>query len=146
MNLISVKATVRPAADSITKSGSIPPTQQQVMFLYSCSALRSRKSFMWYRGNVCMQGVSGELLTLHASLRNWKRLSLEKHITIHRGITIIVTNNSVALVSERPPLVGEVSAKFLRIEGFRVVSAADPHGRNLSFLFRSRYCLFLVAP
>jgi hypothetical protein len=40
--------------------------------------------------------------------------------------------NSVALVrektilTERPPLVGEVSANFLRIEGCRVVSAADP--------------------
>jgi hypothetical protein len=31
--------------------------------------------------------------------------------------------------TERPPLVSEVSANFLRIEGCRVVSATDPHGR-----------------
>jgi hypothetical protein len=41
-------------------------------------------------------------------------------------------NNSVALERERPipteqpPLVGEVSANFLPIEGCRVVSAVDP--------------------
>jgi hypothetical protein len=40
--------------------------------------------------------------------------------------------NSVALVrkrtipTERPPLVGGVNANFLRIEGCRMVSAADP--------------------
>jgi hypothetical protein len=60
--------------------------------------------------------------------------------------------NSVALVRERtiptvrPPLVGEVSAKCLRIEGCRMVSAADPYGCNLDFLDRSRYFFFQVAP
>jgi hypothetical protein len=40
--------------------------------------------------------------------------------------------NSVALVrertilTERPPLVGEVSANFLRLEGCRMISAVDP--------------------
>ena len=47
--------------------------------------------------------------------------------------------NSVALVrertipTERPPLVGEVSANFLRIEGCHVVSATSPHGRQSLF-------------
>jgi hypothetical protein len=56
--------------------------------------------------------------------------------------------NSVALVqeraipTERPPLVGEVSANCLRIEGCRMVSATDPHGRILGFLDRSRYFFF----
>jgi hypothetical protein len=60
--------------------------------------------------------------------------------------------NSVTLVrertipTERSPLVGEVSAKLLRIEGCRVVSAADLYGHNLGFLDRSHYCLFQVAP
>jgi hypothetical protein len=51
----------------------------------------------------------------------------------------------VALIRERtipteqPPLVDEVSANFLRIEGCRVVSTADPYGRNLGFLDRSSY-------
>jgi hypothetical protein len=35
-----------------------------------------------------------------------------------------------------PPIVIEVSANFLRIEGCRVVSAADPYGRNPDFLDR----------
>jgi hypothetical protein len=52
-------------------------------------------------------------------------------------------NNSVALVreqtipTERPPLVGEVSAKFCGLEGCRVVSAADSYGRNIGFLDQS---------
>jgi hypothetical protein len=52
---------------------------------------------------------------------------------------IIIIINSVALVrertipTERPLPVGEVSAKFLRIEGCHVVSATAPHGRNSVF-------------
>jgi hypothetical protein len=59
--------------------------------------------------------------------------------------------NSVALVheratpTERPPLVGEVSANFAD-RGCRVVSVTDPYGRILGFLDRSRYYFFLVAP
>jgi hypothetical protein len=48
--------------------------------------------------------------------------------------------------TKRPLLVGEVSAKFLRIEGCRVVSVTDPHGSILGFLDRSRYDFFQVAP
>jgi hypothetical protein len=57
-----------------------------------------------------------------------------------------------ALISERTipteqqPLVGEVSANLLRIDGCRVVRAADPYGRNLGFLDRSSYFVFQVAP
>jgi hypothetical protein len=59
--------------------------------------------------------------------------------------------NSVALVrkrtipTERPPLVGEVSANFAD-RGCRIVSATDPHGRIIGFLDRSRYYFFQVAP
>jgi hypothetical protein len=41
--------------------------------------------------------------------------------------------------TERPPLVSEVSANFLRIEGCHVVSVTNPYGRILGFLDRSRY-------
>jgi hypothetical protein len=41
--------------------------------------------------------------------------------------------------TERPPLVGEVIANFLRIEGCHVVSVMDPYGRILGFLDRSLY-------
>jgi hypothetical protein len=37
---------------------------------------------------------------------------------------------------DRQPLVGEVSANYCR-EGYRVVSAADPQGRNLGFQNRT---------
>jgi hypothetical protein len=40
--------------------------------------------------------------------------------------------------TERPPLVGEVSAN--------VVSVTDPYGRILGFLDRSRYFFFQVTP
>jgi hypothetical protein len=42
----------------------------------------------------------------------------------------------VVLAHERPPFVGEISANLFRIEGCRVVSAADPYGRNLDILDR----------
>jgi hypothetical protein len=59
--------------------------------------------------------------------------------------------NSVALVrertipTERPPLVGEVSATFAD-RGCRVVSATNSYGRILDFLDRNRYSFFQVAP
>ena len=71
------------------------------------------------------------------------------HTTAEHRPSSITKLNSVALVrertipTERPPPVGEVSAKFLRIEGCHVVSATGPHGRfNLCFLDRSRCFLF----
>jgi hypothetical protein len=41
--------------------------------------------------------------------------------------------------TERPPLVGEVIANFLQVEGSHVVSVTDSYGRILVFLDRSRY-------
>jgi hypothetical protein len=46
---------------------------------------------------------------------------------------------------QRPPLVGEVSAKFAD-RGCHVVSVTGPYGRILDSLDRSRYFLFQVAP
>jgi hypothetical protein len=63
---------------------------------------------------------------------------------------MISNNNSVALVSERsvptkrPPLAREVSDSFLRIEVCCVIMAVDTYERNLGFLDRSCYILFLV--
>jgi hypothetical protein len=41
--------------------------------------------------------------------------------------------------SERPPLLNEFSANFLRIEGCHVVSVRNPYGCVLGILDRSRY-------
>jgi hypothetical protein len=41
--------------------------------------------------------------------------------------------------TERPPLVGEVSANFFEDRGCHVVGVTDPYGRILGFLDRSRY-------
>jgi hypothetical protein len=38
--------------------------------------------------------------------------------------------------TERPPLVGEVSAKFFADRGYHVVSVTDLYGRILGFLHR----------
>jgi hypothetical protein len=46
--------------------------------------------------------------------------------------------------TERPPLVGEISANFVD-RGCHVVSATDPYSRILGFLDRSRYSSFQVA-
>jgi hypothetical protein len=60
--------------------------------------------------------------------------------------------NSVALVrkrtipTERPPLVGEVSANFLRVEGVAWSVQRIPTAVNLGFLDRSRYFFIQVAP
>jgi hypothetical protein len=60
--------------------------------------------------------------------------------------------NSVVLVreriilTERPSLVGEVSANFLRIEGVAWSAQQIPTVVNLGFLDRSRYYFFQVAP
>jgi hypothetical protein len=55
-------------------------------------------------------------------------------------LKVTIKNNiSVALVRERiiltkqPPLVGEVSANFYRLEGCRVVIAVDSYGCNYGF-------------
>jgi hypothetical protein len=42
------------------------------------------------------------------------------------------------ILTERPPLVGEVIAKFAD-KGCHMVSMTDPYGRILGFLDRSRY-------
>jgi hypothetical protein len=41
----------------------------------------------------------------------------------------VVLDRKRTLQTERPPLVGEVSAKFKRDRGCRVVSGTNPHGR-----------------
>jgi hypothetical protein len=58
-------------------------------------------------------------------------ISVKGYVT-RRDTDEQTANNSVALVrewtipTERLPLVGEISANFLRMEGCRVVSSADP--------------------
>jgi hypothetical protein len=47
-----------------------------------------------------------------------------------------------AILTEPQALVGDVSAKFLRIEECRVISATDPHDHILGFLDRNRQFTF----
>jgi hypothetical protein len=60
--------------------------------------------------------------------------------------------NSVAVVrkrtipTERPPLVGEVSANLLWVEGVAWSAQRIPTAINLGFLYRSRYFFIQVAP
>jgi hypothetical protein len=48
--------------------------------------------------------------------------------------------------TERPPLVGEDSAKLFAHTECHVVSVTDPYGRILGFIDWSRYFLFQAAP
>jgi hypothetical protein len=93
-----------------------------------------------------------------------KRLHLSMRLlnTIIKGLNInnnnkakdsllLLINESLALVreqiipTERPPLVGEVSAKFAD-RGCHMFSVTDTYGRIFDFLVRSRYFFFHVAP
>jgi hypothetical protein len=71
--------------------------------------------------------------------------------SIRNIFEFVTIKNSVSLVleptipTERPLLIGEVSANFSERE-CHVVSATDPHGRILGFLGRSRCYFFQVAP
>jgi hypothetical protein len=60
-----------------------------------------------------------------------------------RARSVRIADN-LSVISE--PLVGEVSAKILRIEGYQLVSVTDPYGCILEFLDRSRYIVFQVPP
>jgi hypothetical protein len=48
--------------------------------------------------------------------------------------------------TERPPLVGEVSANILRVEGVAWSAQRIPTAVSLGFLDRSRYFFIQVAP
>jgi hypothetical protein len=49
----------------------------------------------------------------------------------------VVLVREITIPTERPPLVGQVSAVTDR--GYRVVSAADPYARNLDLLDQTCY-------
>jgi hypothetical protein len=51
---------------------------------------------------------------------------------------ICVRERTTRIPTERPPLVGEVIAKFAD-RWYHVVSVTDPYGRILGFIDRSRY-------
>jgi hypothetical protein len=50
------------------------------------------------------------------------------------------------IATERPPLVGEVSANILRVEGIEWSAQRIPTAVILGFLHRSRYFFIQVAP
>jgi hypothetical protein len=58
---------------------------------------------------------------------------------------VLSTVRERTIQTERPPLVGEVSAK-VAVRRCRAFSATDPYGRILGFLDRSRYFFFQVVP
>jgi hypothetical protein len=68
------------------------------------------------------------------------QLSSNKH-----KLNSVVWVREETIQTERPPLVGELSAKFAD-RGFRVVSVTDPYGRILDFLDRTSYFFFQAAP
>jgi hypothetical protein len=65
-------------------------------------------------------------------------------IGIYKVTNFLVRQRTI--LTERPPLVGKVSANFFADKGCYVVSVTDPYGRNLGFLDRRLYFFFQVAP
>jgi hypothetical protein len=87
-----------------------------------------------YFGHVCSHRFADSVYFLwpHSTVR-------ELHTVEQRGLVSCIA----IIVSElyRPNdrrLSEKVGANFLRVEGCRMVSAADPYSRNLGFLDRSR--------
>jgi hypothetical protein len=70
-----------------------------------------------------------KIFTRHSPKRKTKQAN--KQTNELRGL-------SKTIPTERPPLVGDVSANFVD-RGCQMVSVTDPYGRNLGFLDRSRY-------
>jgi hypothetical protein len=56
----------------------------------------------------------------------------------------VVRNRTI--LTERPPLVGEVSANFLRVEGVAWSAQRIPRAVNIGFLDQNRYFFIQAAP
>jgi hypothetical protein len=70
------------------------------------------------------------------------RLTLSKrHGRVGFTHTLTGLSPRETIPTERPSLVGEVTAKYAD-RGFHVVSVTDPYGRLIGFLDRSRYYFF----
>jgi hypothetical protein len=108
--------------------------------------------------NVSTGGRGYEFLTVlnrQATGSGWRRFSAvlfagtsarssRKALRLYSN-TALAVENTPWPQSKRQPLVSEVSANFTNRQ-CRVVRVADPHGRILGFLDRSRYFFFQVAP
>jgi hypothetical protein len=53
----------------------------------------------------------------------------EGEIGVSTKIKLLALFRKRTIPTERPPFVGEIECQHLRIDGCRMVSAADPHGR-----------------
>jgi hypothetical protein len=61
-----------------------------------------------------------------------------RYIPVHiLKLNSVVRVREPTILTERPPLVGEVIANFLGYKGCHVVSVTEPYGRILGFLDRS---------
>jgi hypothetical protein len=81
--------------------------------------------------------------------RNMKVITVQNYLSFSwrckKATCSVAWVRERTIPTERPPLVGEVSANFLWIE-CHVVSVTDTYGHILGFLDRSRYFFFRSAP
>jgi hypothetical protein len=70
-------------------------------------------------------------------IMSMKKITKKNSVTVDRKRTI---------PTERPPLVGEVNANLLRVEGIACSAQRIPTAFNLGFLDRSHYFFIQVAP
>jgi hypothetical protein len=82
-------------------------------------------------------GVSGTMTV--SEIRESIRLITQKSITYGLKLNPVALVHERTIPTERPPLVGEVSANFLRIEGVAWSAQRIPTVINLGFLDRITY-------
>jgi hypothetical protein len=106
---------LRSCSQGCASDSDMSPSKNSVFVLHTVLIYGWEKATSGYGGRVVRIRDEG-LIGFHLEGWVWVKFQNPKH-------EIIVTNNSVALVrqrtipTERPPLVVDVSANFLRIEG-----------------------------
>jgi hypothetical protein len=93
----------------------------------------------WEEIKFCLENSSANLEWTLIRIKYSNSNKTKQKITL-RGLSLRANYTDRATVAFRRSYF-----QFLRIERHRVVSAADPHGRNLDFRDRSRYFFFQVA-
>jgi hypothetical protein len=118
------------------------------LLYFQCRSLSETSKWQWQvtsdKWQVTSDSDSDKWQTLLGSLldpENSGELFLGNfnRLTNRLKLNSMVWVRERTIPTERPQLVGEVVANFLRIEGCHVVSVTDPYGRILGFLARSRY-------
>jgi hypothetical protein len=121
---------------------------QQLTFLwcrhlYSRHHTLSRSVSEWNNPEHCFVSLP----IWHTKILHWKKDNFFTTIQDqYYNLNSVALARKQTIPTEWPPLVGEVSANFLRVEGFAWSAQRIPTAVNLGFLDWSRYFFIQVAP